>query len=150
MCRESQCTSSQLTGSLTYNSFVPAVGVSASFALGATTSCTDPLACGLLTLGNDVALPAAATSVCLGTVQLTTTALPVGSTHGLFFVRIQTGLADLRITDPACIPDITGGAQGSTVARIMIPPPPSPPPPSPPPSPPVSYTHLTLPTIPLV
>ena len=60
MCRESQCSTAPLSGSLAYTTFVPAAGTNSSFALGATPNCNDALACGLLSLGADVSLPASA------------------------------------------------------------------------------------------
>ena len=65
MCRESQCSTAQLTGILTFVSFAPYAGVAASFAMGATSSCTEPTACGTLSLGSDVPLPATHDAVCV-------------------------------------------------------------------------------------
>ena len=95
MCRESECSTSALSG-LAYQSFVPQTGVESSFALGATASCHESSACGLLTLSADVPLPASTAPVCLGTIVATVTSLPIGSTHGLFYVRSSTAASDLK------------------------------------------------------
>ena len=106
MCRESECSTPQLSNTLTVESFAPANGINSSFALGTTTNCRDGAACGLLSLASDVALPPSSDPLCLGTIVATTQALPIGSNHGLFYTRINTGPTDLRgnllMRSPAC------------------------------------------------
>ena len=132
------------SGTLSFQSYTPAaVAPSSSFAIGSTPSCSDATLCGLIRLNVELALPKheenSETTVCLGTITTTAISQPDSAT-GLFYAKAGTGETDLLVTDPICVGGLTGGGEGTSVARFLPPPspfpPPSPPPPSPSPPPP--------------
>ena len=147
-CQSGDCGEFYPPGTLEVNTFVPASGVSSTFALQTFTGCSDGTACGFVTLNQKVAVGGGQTR-CIGTIKALAVTPPGG--NGIFYVRANTqGSNAFAITDARCVPGITAGGEGSTVGRFLpFPPPPSPPqPPSPPPPlpPPPSPPPPTPPT----
>ena len=135
MCKTGAC-KDQFHDLFTVDSYTSAAGVNSTFHLGATARCYEPSACGRITLAEPMPLDAdSGLRTCVGTIYATATNVPTGTSTGIFYIRATTDEADVLITDDRCLPGITGGAQGQTVARFLLPPPPSPSPSPPPPSP---------------
>ena len=113
------------SGTLSYQSYTPAaVAPSSSFAIGTTTSCSDAALCGLIRLNVELDLPKydpnSDTTVCIGTITTTAIDQPDTAT-GLFYQKAATGGTDLLVTDPVCVGGLTGGGEGTSVARFLPP-----------------------------
>ena len=141
-------------GVLAYEGFEP-IHNGTSFRMGGSDTCTDPEACGLLSVKHPVVLPAErGKEVCLGAIKTRAVGLPDMPDFGSGAMappRAQTPDANLRtifigahtrgpafvISDRRCLPDLTASAQGFTIAVFEEQPPPSLPSPPvlPPPSP---------------
>ena len=140
-CQTGTCDGAMWSGTLDYQGYTQLVP--STFVLGATDTCSDATLCGLLSLTAELALPEYSlttdSQICLGTITTTAVDKP-DSSLGLFYQKADTGDSDLLVTDPTCVGGLTGGGEGTSVARFLPPPspspPPSPPPLSPPPSPP--------------
>lgn len=141
-------------GVLAYEGFEP-IHNGTSFRMGGSDTCTDPEACGLLSVKHPVVLPAErGKEVCLGIIKTRAVGLPDMPDFGSGAMApplAQTPDANLRtifigahtrgpafvISDRRCLPDLTASAQGFTIAVFEEQPPPSLPSPPvlPPPSP---------------
>jgi len=148
-------------GVLRYDGFDLVPGIDTSFTLAASERCSDPTACGILTLKQRLSLPAdGGTKICLGTIRTTAVGLPEMSSPDRLEAntasdtaltnersslsphsrRIYVGAVStsgaLLIVDSRCLGGVSAALDGSTVGVFVEPsPPPLPPRPSPSPPP---------------